>query len=98
MQPLSCCDGYLHSLAISPQAAPHPALLVEISILGKAGGVTSAIALVVPVADELLPRTAVALRDGRVVELLWWDALQWLGIAWKWSRAHGGQTAAGGGG
>lgn len=97
MQPLPCCGGYLHSLAIYPQAAPL-ALLVEISILGKAGGVTSAIALVVPVADELLPRTAVALGDGRVVELLWRDTLQWLSIAWKWSRAHGGQVAAGGGG
>lgn len=42
---------------------------------------TSAFAQVVLVADELLPWAAVALGDGRVVELLGRDALQWLGIA-----------------
>lgn len=94
MQPLLCCARHLHPLGTSPQAA-HPSLLVEISKLGRAGGVTSAIALVVPVADELLPRTAVALGDGRVVELLRRDALQRLGIAWRWSRACGRQAGWG---
>lgn len=78
-----------HPSNVSPSCPP-TTLLVEISILEKAGGVTSAMALVVPVADELLPRAAVALGDGCVVELLWWDAFQWLGIACRWSKAHGG--------
>ena len=59
---------------------PRLVLLVEISILRQTGGVTSALTQVVPVADELLPRAAVALGDGCVVELLGWDALQWLSI------------------
>lgn len=76
-----CCgyDGHLCTLPLSPPAA-RPALLVEISILRRAGGVTSAIALV---ADTLLPRAVVALGNDRVVELLWWDAFEWLGIAWR---------------
>lgn len=88
------CDWHLCTLRISPQAT-RPALLVEISILCRAGDMTSAIALVVPVADELLPRAVVALGDDRVVELLRRDALEWLGIAWRWSRAH--ERQAGGG-
>ena len=68
------------SLQVSPQAA-RLVLRVEISILQQAVGVTSAFAQVLPVADELLPRAAVALGDGRVVELLGRDALQWLSIA-----------------
>lgn len=67
-------------LPVCPRAA-RPTLLVEISVVVGAGGVTSAIALVVPVADELLPGAAVALGDGGVVELLWRDALQRLRIA-----------------
>lgn len=79
-----CCDYDLHlcTLPLSPQAA-HPALLVEISILRRAGSVTSAIALVVSVADKLLPWAVVALGDDRVIELLWRDALEWLSIAWR---------------
>lgn len=76
------------TLLRSLQAA-HPALLVEISVLRRAGGVTSAISLVIPVADKLLPRAAVALGDDRVVELLWRDTLEWLSIAWRWSRTRG---------
>lgn len=77
----------------TPPAQPRPTLLVEISAVAEAGGVTSAIDLVVPVADKLLPRTAVALGDGGVVELLWRDALQWLGIAWGHSSGRGGRAA-----
>lgn len=88
------CDWHLCTLRISPQAA-RPALLVEISILCRAGSMTSAIALVVPAADELLPRAAVALGDDRVVELFGRDALEWLGIAWRWSRAHGRRAGGG---
>lgn len=46
---------------------------------------TSAATGVVLVADELLPRAPVAFGDGGVVELLRWDALQGLGIAWGWN-------------
>lgn len=81
------------TLQVPPQLPA--ALLVEIPILGRARGVTSAVALVVPVADELLPRAAVALGDGRVVELLGRDALQGLRVAWGWSRARGRRAGKG---
>jgi hypothetical protein len=54
------------------------ALLVEVAIVSGDGSVTSAATRVVLVAGELLPRAPVAFGDGRVVELLRWDALQGL--------------------